>query len=190
MTNCSQSGSRGWLILLECSGPITLPRGQPTPVQQPFCFISSGCCSVRFPSPVHSAFKMHLTSSFLLCHHCCYLESGPYFLMSILGHHLSNWSPLPAPFSRWLFQRCILISYPLPYHPIPSHPISKHFLSAKHYGISPLLGTRDMHINQTQALSTRKTVQREEGQGGREIQEGFKGAMPGPRNSGSLEEST
>lgn len=131
---------------------------------------------------------MHLTSSLFLCHHCYGLESGPYFLTSALGHHLLNWSPLPARSSRWLFQRCNLISHPIPSHIIPSHPINKHFLSADH-GASPLLATRDTHVNQTQALSTRKTVQGEEGQGGRERQESMTSARPRPGDYGSPEES-
>lgn len=97
MTNCPQNGSRGWLILRGSIGPTTPPREETSPIQLNSHFVLFPPSLLRFPSPVHSSFEIHLTSS-LFSHHCYCLGSGPYFLMSAPGQHLSKQiSPQPSP---------------------------------------------------------------------------------------------
>lgn len=75
--------------------PTTLPCVEPTSVQQPFFFISSGQCDIYFTSHLCSSLEMHLTSSFFFSitiatawsqsHIYSYLYEGNVFLTDLLS---------------------------------------------------------------------------------------------------------
>ena len=138
---------------------------------------------------MHSFFKMHLTSSLLLSHHCYCLGSGPYFLISVRGQHLSKLisSPrasLPDGSSKYL------TLYPITYRPVPTHPIKKHFLSAGHR-LNPLLCIRDIHINQIYKLFPQENqFEGENSKGAENYRKVWKVLWQGPGDCGSPEEHT
>ena len=111
MTNCPKSESRDWLILLGSVGLLHCLKGNlPQFDRQSFCF--NYLKSMLNKVPKSCPFFLQNASDVLPSS-----PSGPYFLMSVLGQHLSNLLSLPFPYGS---------SKDLTLYPITSCPISSH----------------------------------------------------------------